>query len=45
MEANGQCPSVRSYVSNTSCDRKLWLWGMITNELKSPNDLYLEAKN
>ena len=24
---------------------KFWWWGMITNGLKSPNDLYLEAKN
>ena len=24
---------------------KMWWWGMITNELKSPNNLYLETKN
>ena len=24
---------------------KIWWWGTITNGLKSPNDLYLEAKN
>ena len=23
----------------------IWWWGIITNGLKSPNDLYLEAKN
>ena len=24
---------------------KVWWWGMITNELKSPNDLNLDVKN
>ena len=24
---------------------KIWWWGIITNGLKSPSDLYLEAKN
>ena len=24
---------------------KIWSWGMITNGLKSPNDLYLDAKS
>ena len=24
---------------------KLWWWEMITNGLKSPNDLYFKAKN
>ena len=24
---------------------KIWWWGMITNGLKSPNDLYLDAKS
>ena len=35
---------IESYILNTSL-KKIWWWGIITNGFKSPNDLYLEAKN
>ena len=44
-EANGQCPYVRSYISKKSYDKENLMVGNVTNGLKSPNDLYLEAKN
>ena len=46
MKANGQCPSLKSYISNTSYDRENPMVGNdYLNGLKSPADLYLKAKN
>ena len=43
MEAESWCPSLRSYILNTSYDKKNPIKGMITDGLKI--NLYFEAKN